>query len=353
MRGGSYPESERQMNILQIASSYGQACGIGNFSQALERALAHVGIHVHTVNTLTEGIPPAQMTLIHHDWDLFENDDEAVRSLCLRSPQPVILFVHTGPMHRAIGAERFADVVDGFICMSIDVVTSVKPVFIFPHPATFIPDALEDHNTLRDAYGLPRDTLIIGSSGFLRIERQFPQLLSLLLPHMKANNWFIDLITSRWFKSSPQLQHIEHELDHLAQKFPGNFRYGTSFLHPIELNRHLQACNLLWCWTDMPSTSYASGSISDQYACGTRLYLVEKQQHQHILSLPNVVAGPPQLDDFANGLIAELHRGYFPRHDPSLVSWHKWTEPFAVFLRQIQSQYQSSHISDQQIDETR
>lgn len=159
-------------------------------------------------------------------------------------------------------------------------------------------------------YGLPKDSVIIGSSGFLRLEREFPKVLSLLLPHAAANNWFVELATSAWFKSSPELKGIETELDCLAERFPGCFRYSTTFLEPTELNERLQACDLLWCWTNTPSTSYASGSISDQYASGTCLFAVDKKQHYHVLSLPNVVRGPAVLEEFVEGLVERFTVGY-------------------------------------------
>ncbi len=321
------------MNVLQIAASYGQACGIRNFAQGLEIAFARIGVEVHTVRGLSEDLPPSDITLIHHDWDLFEENDEIVRHLCKKSPQPVVLFAHTGRMgKRSSGAERFSDVVESFVCMCPGVVDTLKPVFLLHHPASFIPDKLEERHTLRARYGLPKDSVIIGSSGFLRLEREFPKVLSLLLPHAVANNWFVELATSAWFKSSPELKGIETELDRLAERFPGCFRYGTTFLEPSELNERLQACDLLWCWTNTPSTSYASGSISDQYASGTRLFAVDKKQHYHVLSLPNVVRGPAVLEEFVEGLVEEIHLGVQLRHDPSPVSWDRWAKPFAKFL---------------------
>lgn len=321
------------MKVLQIAASYGQACGIRNFAEGLEIAFARIGVEVHTVSGLSEDLPPSDVTLIHHDWDLYENNDDIVRCLCKNSPQPVVFFAHTGRMDkRSSGAERFSDVVESFVCMCPGVVDTLKPVFLFPHPATIIPDKLEERHILRARCGLPQDSVIIGSSGFLRLEREFPKLLSLLLPHVAANNWFVELATSAWFKSSPELKGIETELDRLTERFPGSFRYGTAFIEPPELNERLQACDLLWCWTNTPSTSYASGSISDQYASGTRLFAVDKKQHDHVLFLPNVVRGPAVLEAFVEGLVEEIHGGVQVRHDPSLLSWDSWAKPFANFL---------------------
>jgi hypothetical protein len=312
------------MKVLQIANTFGQRCGVGNLAQHTEDALKRLGVNVQTS---TELVTDAQsdVVLLHHEWGLFP-DSSVIYQFCSSIKQSVIMFSHSP------GTEKFAHMLAGFVTMCPGVVNQVgKPVFEFPHPA-WVPGKLEDRMKMKTRYGLADKGIVIGSSGFLFHRREFPEILSRILPIASENNWFIDLVTSRWLH--PILT-IESQLDQLLRDYPLTFRYGKKFLNSKQLNMRLQACDLLWCWASTPSTPYASGVASDQYASGTRIVITDKQQHHHVSSLPNVVRAPTNLEDFVDALIVEAGKNHFPRHPPEPVSWKHWTSQLVGFLAQF------------------
>jgi hypothetical protein len=309
------------MRVLQVATSRDERCGVGNFARTMEAELRGATVEVETVTSLTDTFQVPDITVIHYEKNLI--DDAALSAMISNSPRPVVLFAHSP------GAERFDNLVDAFVAMSEGSVRDpTKPCLIITHPA-WVPAKLTNRDELRSRFGLPADSIIIGTSGFLTPGRQFPRILNVLLPIAAETGWLITLVTSRWRGVFPEL---EHDLASLAAKYPGHMTYGTGFLPAAELNARLQACDLLWCWTSTPSTPYASGSVTDQYASGTRLVAAKKLQHEHILRLPNTVAAPARLNDFTECLIAEITRGIYPRHEPSPVSWSASADQLSALL---------------------
>ena len=310
------------MRILQIAPTASLSCGVGHFALKLEQCLRALGCTVDTVTGLS---PPgaADLVLVQYGKGLYDDADLARYSVACAVP--VAVFAHFAE------ARRLDEFVDGFVTLSPGLLNSdTVPVLPVPHPA-WLPDRLEDRDALKREFELPSAT-VIGSSGFLMFHRQFPEVLERLLPVVKREGAFIDLVTSDWFRPSPGLT---ERLDDLVARYPGLLRYNRAFLPDAELNRRLQACDLLWCWTATPSSSYASGSISDQYASGTRLYAADKEQHAHVLGLPNVVRGPATLGGFVEGLLAEVQGRRFTRHDPAPVSWERVGPTVLDFLTEL------------------
>jgi hypothetical protein len=311
------------VKVLQISKTLGTHCGISLFADQLGDHLRRVGIEIVTGASLTGG-DRANLLLLQHHPELFA--DEEVIAISMNSQAPLVLFAH------APTAQALSNYVDAFISMCPGMIgPTAKPTHVFRHPA-WVPSQLEDRPSLRREFSLPADRLIVGADGFLKFERQFVEIVTALLPEARRRRWFIELITSPWRLDSPGLIPA---LERLQALDPSSFRFQHVFLEPASLNRRLQACDLLWCWTAAPSSPYASGVISDQYASGTRLVAAQKQQHWHVLDLPNVVAAPAELDPFIQRLEAELRTGLRQRHDPAPVSWDKCVQPLAAFLQKI------------------
>ncbi len=314
-------------HVWQVATTAGKACGVGNFAVNLMKGLRGAGAQVTTTTDFPEATDSFDLLLVHHEWDLFP-DNEAFRGRCARVEKPLVLFAHSPE------TEMFADVVDGYISLAEGGVVldppNARPVFTRPHPA-WIPAELEDRAELRREFDLP-DGTVLGSSGFLVRDKRFPEILAELLPECAEHDWFVDLVTSRHYIAPPV---VEVELDRLAQEYPKHFRYGTDFIGARELNRRLQACDILWCWSAEQSLPYGSGSISDQYASGTAVYGSGKRQHSHITRLPNATAGATELPAFVRGLIDEVHSGRFDRHDPASIGWPQFCAACLPFLRSV------------------
>lgn len=314
------------MRIVQVATSYSERCGVGNFARNLSRALREAGAAVRTVEHARDGVPDADLTLIQHEWGLFDGD-AAVREVAAASRQPVALVAHS-----AGGVERFADVAAAFVAMNGAVVGATdRPVYVFRHPA-WIPAALADPAGLRARYGIPAGRYVIGSSGFLLYDRDFSAVIQRLLPHADAHDWHVSLASSTWRWTMPG---IVEALADLARRHPGRLTFTERFLDANELHERLRLCDLLWCWTHTRSEPYASGSVSDQYGSGTRLVVSDKLQHEHVLALPNVRRASADLDEFVEQLVDEARTGVRTKHDPSILSWAAQAAPLVEFLRHV------------------
>jgi hypothetical protein len=317
------------MKVLQISKTLGADCGISLFAGQLRAHLRRAGIVIETVDGLTAG-DCADLILLQHHPELFA--DAEVVTLSKSTQVPFVIFAHT-----PIG-DALTEHVDAFISLCPGMIgPTSKPSYVFPHPA-WVPSQLEDRPSLRREFGLPTNRYIVGTNGFLKFERQFVEIITPLLHQARRNGWFIELITSPWRLHSPGLIAA---LESLRGVNPGCFRFEHAFLDPQILNRRLQACDLLWCWTAEPSSAYASGVVSDQYASGTRIVAADKQQHQHVVRLPNVVSAPAQFGPFVERLAAEICAASRQRHDPTLVAWDHFVPPLAAFLRKISARPRS------------
>jgi hypothetical protein len=311
------------MRIRQIGAGDPARCGIALFARTLEAELRRQGFEIETVDTL-ERDSGADLVLLHHHPELFADADVfALARACLR---PFVLFAHAG-----IDA-RLAEAAHATVTMAREMIDGAAiPLHVMRHPA-WTPPALEDRAQLRAKFGLPHDAMILGTSGFLKLERRFPDLVAALLTEAAAHDWVVQLVTSPWRLESHGLLDA---LAALSRAHPGRFVHVHAHLDPPTLNRRLQACDLLWCWTDAPSEPYASGVASDHYASGTRMVIAKKRQHAHVLALPNVVCAPGALEPFVDALIAEARRGERRRHAPAPIAWDAEAAALANFLREV------------------
>ncbi len=310
------------MRVLQIVTTRAHECGVALFAKNLQLSARQIGIAMATVERLSSN-HRADIVLLQYHNELFE--DNEIASLLASCRAPVVVFAHSVICDSFKSASGFISMCEGMIPHN------ELPSLYFPHPA-WTPQKLEDRRLLREEFKLPTDRVLVGTNGFLKFERQYLEVLELLLPEARRNQWFINLLTSPWRLDSPRLV---SDLQGLQSVNLDNFRFEQRFLPTQTLNRRLQACDMLWCWTAAPSGRYASGVIADQYASGTRIVAATKQQHSQVLSLPNVVSGPVTLKPFVECMIAELHGVNLDRHDPAPVSWNNCIGRVGEFLESL------------------
>ncbi len=312
------------MKLLQIVPTLGLRCGLPVLATTLGEQLKKAGIESTLRATLPREIN-ANVVLLWFHSDLTTPDD--VREIRAATDRAVALFVHS------TGAESAMDAVDGVLAMTPRLVSEGAPrPHVFPHPAT--PQPLLDRAVLRERLGLPIDARVVGTCGFLRFERQFDKIASLLAPLAEKRGWFVQITMSPWYIESPG---VIERLEQLQGKHPGSFGFEYDHLNEADLVLRMQACDMLWCWTDAPSSPYASGVVATQYASGTRLLVADKMQHEHVLGLPNVVRGPAALEAFVTSLAAEATSNRLERHDPRPVSWDNIIPAFTQWLHELSS----------------
>jgi hypothetical protein len=304
----------------------GTACGVANFAANLADALGKRGFEVHTVARFKP--TDADVVLVQHEFGLF--DSAVLNSALAQCRQKKILFCHTA------GAEIFQEHVDGFFAMCPGMVRTRKPVCTMPHPGWY-GEGLADRRALQDRFGYRGFSCVVGSNGFITPPRRFTDIVARLLPLAIRENWLINLLCSRHAKHDRHFGYVAEEktLRLLARHNSGHLRLDTSPKSYAELNLQLQACDLLWCWTDVRSMAYASGTCADQYCSGTRQVVVDKLQHSALRGFPNARFVAGNLDDFLEVLIAEIHAQRFDRHDARHLSWDECAEIPASFLRRL------------------
>ena len=309
------------LEVLQIAPTAGQPCGVGNFATGLAAELATCGVSVRTQAELAyTGF--GDVVLVQHEWSTI--DTSALRSFCASSPKPVVIFGHTADV------SGFDDVAAGYIVMNRQIAAATNlPCLIMHHPS-YVPACLEGRAQLRSRFGLPQERVVVGSSGFLLEARCFNWFADKLLDDAVSRDFFVYLLAPE-HRRTPF--YLKHALQGLATAYPQHFKYEGQFLSRSELNERLQACDLLWCWTENSGSSYVSGVASDMYGSGTRLVLSNQAQHEFILGLPNVVRAPSNRGAFCNRLFDEISTGQFQRHNPDPVRWNAIADQIAQFLR--------------------
>ena len=311
------------LRIRQIVPSLNDLCGIAYFAQAMQGQLQGAGALVETSDG-TGGGKRADVIVLHHHSEVIS--DSAVAELCARADAPVILFPH------ADDARHLYPMVAGVVAMAADLVRDAGcPGHFFPHPA-WVPEALSGRPVLRRKLGLPPDQYIIGSNGFLKFEREFDRVVHHVLERTEGLGVCLYLVLSPWRLASPGLL---ERLEAYAAAHPARLILSYRRLETPELNIRLQACDLLWCWTNAESSAYASGVAADQYASGTRIVVADKRQHSGILGLPNVVPVSGGVEALCDQLLEEASARNAQRHDPLPVSWRGVAPGVLRFLQGV------------------
>jgi hypothetical protein len=323
-------------HVVQVVPTWEQACGISNFADLLGAAMNRQGIAVRFERELG---PYEGLVFLHYHPELFGVADVArwVRN----ARGPTVLVSHEG------GARLLEVPFAGHVRLADRPgrpTPAGTPVLDLGHPA-WTPGSLLPRCVIRDAVRLPRRDMIIGSSGFIKRDREFPRILAALLPVARARRWFVYLPTSRWWLPSPD---VELALNSLRRDFDDVFRFETAFRSAADLNRRLQACDLLWTWTSTPSVDYVSGVVADQYASGTRMVVSRRHPHDAVLSLPNVFPAPDEFDGFLRRLLHvavasddDRAEDGVPRHDPTAFSWTAAESRIVDFLHQVRAVHRS------------
>jgi hypothetical protein len=325
LRAAGQGTARSALRIVQFSPSMGELCGVALFADSLASALSAVGADVRTKACISSPVDAHLLLVQYHDELITDGD---LGSLLRRARKPAIIMAHSaGLAARKLGAA-------GVMAMAADVLEADAelPTLIFPHPA-FVPAVLCDRSEVRQRIRLPSDRKIVATCGFLRFERELPDILARLLPGASALGWQVLLVTSPWRLPSPGL------LDAIG--VIGD-RYSSSFWHRHEhmseraLNDHLRASDLLWCWTRACyGAPYASGVISQMYGSGTRIIAADRPAHEHVLRLPNVIRAPVTMDGFVSEVLRQMAEGRTATHDPAPVSWGRVADQIVGFLSQF------------------
>lgn len=302
-----------KIKIAQVSKTTDEACGIGNYSKNFANRLSQMGIEVYTVNSVDIQESTNYDAIIYqHEHSLispkdFINAGELV---------PRIALLHSdssGSHSRTLNAYC-----DAYITMCDGMIETDKPVYNHRMPGQ--DKRMIDREDLRRRFGWQRYDKVIGSCGFMNPVRFFPEIVDAICS--KSIHVGVYIACSKHFRYLTESGHklVHKKLQELDQRYP-NFIMETEFGDFTEKILKLQACNLNWCYTNVPSTKYASASASDLYATGTRLIINSRTQHSAVLGLPNVVSVEQPINGFIDALWKEVYEGPDGRHHPGQISW--------------------------------
>ena len=323
------------MRILQVCPSLNRPCGVGNFARNVESALREAGVSITTSEQYTHA-SMHDLVLVQHEFALYST--EGLKSWLRTQPGSKALFAHSP------GADAFAEEVGGFVTLSGGMIDAPRSTLVLPHPGWSAPNLL-DRTTLKDEFGWSGRRCVVGTNGFISPSRQYDAVLWRLLDFAVEQDAliYVHCPLHGSHDSRPGYRDQELRLLEMARKYPEHLELNMRFVDQESLDRRLQACDLLWCWTATPSKPYGSGTCSDQYGSGTRLVVVQKQQHWQVLGLPNVVAAPDNIDAFVDVLKSEMLQGNFARHDPAPLSWKTFAERLIAFLADLRPSVNVPH----------
>ena len=313
------------MRIVQVSPSHGQLCGVAVFADSMATALTASGMEVRTVPSISRPCD-ADICLLQYHSELMTPDE--LNTTLSRAHAPVAVVAHSPVLDRALG--RIA----GVLAMAEGLFSDPAsvPTLTFPHPA-FAPEVLSDRVTqTASSSGCQPTCRSLRRRAFSDSTADSPISWPDFLPEAAEIGWGIQLVTSPWYMPSPGLL---ADLVRLHDQHDAQFWHVHEHLSEADLNRRLQAADLLWCWSPPPLMPYASGVISQMYGSGTQIVAADRPQHEHVLGLPNVVRAPGDLTSFVHELLRQMRSYKRTRHDPTVISWRQQIGRIAYFLADL------------------
>jgi hypothetical protein len=236
-------------------------------------------------------------------------------------------------VHHSRNIKSLYNAVEGFIFHSKDQVDSYPYDYkVIPHPALVYPK--EDKEELREEFDLPLDKKIIGTAGFITgAGKNLPSTVREIVKRLNDDE-FLYLCTSMWKGGDRgRLDEIMTEVKRLGKE--SQFKIETEFLEPKELNRRLQACDLLynWCAVGPNEINSQSGMASDMYGSGVKMIVKDCGHYSYIASRNKVLVGRVNPEEFAEDVINALRTADLSDvQNPKHLSWEEKIKDYVKYF---------------------
>ena len=313
-----------------MCKSYGQRCGIATYSDRLNRALQKAGIDSHVfVNE-----PHKDVDIISVQYEPGILHPVVLGQFIADHRQEKIVVT----AHHTRGLGQLFGVIDGLVLHDESQIlpNEVPPKYrIIPHPALVFPRL--DKTAVRKELGLPTDKIIIGTAGFIcGTGKRLPVILSHLLARLE-DNMYLYFITSFWKAGDMGRCYQIKKLVKMYGK-EDQFRIDTDFKPDEQLNKAMQACDLLFSWniTGPNDKGSQSGIASDMYGSYTKLIVKDSPHYSFIKRQKGVLVGPREPDKFAAAVIkAAKSKDLKNVPDPSWLSWDNQVKKYIEYFEEI------------------
>jgi len=320
------------MKVGIMCKSYGQRCGISTYSERLNRALNKAGVKSHIF-----------INEPHEDVDIISVQYEPGilhpivlgNFLTRHKNQKVVVTAH-----HTRGLGQLFGVIDGIVLHDESQIlpTEVPPknkYRVIPHPALVFPRL--DKKEVKKELGLPTDKIIIGTAGFIcGTGKRLPVILSHLL-ELLEDDMFLYFITSFW-KGGDMGRY--KQISNLVKMYgkENQFRIDIDFKTEEELNKSMQACDLLFAWniTGPNDKGSQSGIASDMYGSYTKLIVKDSPHYSFIKKQKGVLVGPTDPRAFAEAVIkAAKSENLHDVPDPTWLSWDNQVKKYIEYFEEV------------------
>jgi len=319
------------MKIGIQCSSYTTArCGIRTYSVRLNEALKKKGIDSHIF--IEKPHKDVDAILIQYEPGILP--PQKLNYFVRKFIEPLVIVT----AHHSRDIDQFYPILDGVVFHDESQIIG-EPweglYTIIPHPALVFPRL--DKKKVRKELKLPVDKTIIGTAGFITgTGKKLPVILESLLPKID-DSMFIYFITSFWKAGDlGRLRQIQEIVKRSGKA--NQFRIDTDFLSEKELNKRMQACDLLFSWNDtsINDKGSQSGIAADMYGSYTKLIVKDSPHYNFIKKQDKVLVGRLDVDDFTEDVINAVKKEDLTDvPDPSWLSWDKMVDRYIEFIEEL------------------
>jgi len=321
------------MKIVIQNGELGQAGGINTYSSRLNRyfnRLNGVESEMFIQRPLCDDF---DIMLIQYEPAICPPN--LIQTLLKKYTQPIVITAH----HNRDIAQMY-NVINGFVFHSTNqIVEEPYNYTVIPHPS-LVYDNLNKKD-IRQSLGLPLDKKIIGTSGFIfGTGKRLPTTVKHILKQLNDDE-FLYLNTSMWKGGDNGIrQDILTEVKRLGKE--KQFRIDTDFVEDKELNRRLQACDLLYayCGIGPNDKGSQSGIAADMYGSRRKLIVKNSAHYSFIGKQDKVVVGNEDAEKFADDVIDTLRNSDLNDvQDPTWLSWQEQINKYYKYLKNIRSEF--------------
>jgi hypothetical protein len=319
------------MKISIQCESMGQRCGINTYATRIKNYLNK--IDDVEADMFVEKIRGEEPDIISIQYEPGMLHPQKLASLLQNYSQPVVVTAH-----HTIGLSQLYPMLDGIVLHDEGQIEGQEKPWdykVIPHPALVFEK--KDKEKLREKYNLPKDKKIIGTMGFIcGTGKMLPLIVQEILKNIKDDE-FLYLITSFW--KGGDMGRMEQIMDIVkAMGKEDNFRIDADFVKEETLNEKMQACDLLYSWSQQNNNQPGSqsGSAADMYGSGVKLIVKDVPHYSFIGKQDKVEIGRQKPKEFVEDLFNVLrNKDLEDTQDPTWLSWEEKIKEYLDYFKEL------------------
>lgn len=321
------------MKIALQNGELGAAGGVGEYSGRLSDAFNKIR-GVECVEFIE--VPPKEFDVMLLQYEPAICPQSLIERYLKTYTQPIVITAH-----HSKGLDELYNVINGFVFHSKSQITTEPFNYtIIPHPSLVFENL--NKKDVRRELGLPLDKKIVGTAGFVYgAGKNLPTSVKEILKRLNDDE-FLYLTTSVWKGGDGgRISDIKTEVKRLGKE--DQFRMDTDYVSPKDLNKRLQACDLLYSWSAPgPNQSGCqSGIAADMYGSRRKLIVQNTPRYDFIANQDKVEVGSKDAKGFAKDLVKVLREGNLKDvQDPEWLSWDNQAKRYHEYIKSIKEMFE-------------